>query len=139
QADQNHRPAADAVRQAPPDRREKKLHDGVDAHHRSHRRPARSIFASVEREKGNHHPESDQIDEDGHKQEGEGDAAHEAREWYKSCVRRLVLFDIDGTLISDGGASRDAFAAALLEVYGYQQQLRRYDFSGRTDPQIAHM
>src|SRR5712692_11838019 len=61
-------------------------------------------------------------------------------EWYKSCcVRQLVLFDIDGTLISDGGASRDAFAAAMLEVYHYHGVLRRYDFSGRTDPQIAHM
>ena len=54
-------------------------------------------------------------------------------------MRKLVLFDIDGTLISDGGASRDAFAAAMLEVFGYQGELRRYDFSGRTDPQIAHM
>jgi phosphoglycolate phosphatase len=54
-------------------------------------------------------------------------------------VRRLVLFDIDGTLISDGGASRDAFAAAMLEIYGFRGELRRYDFSGRTDPQIAHM
>jgi len=54
-------------------------------------------------------------------------------------MRRLVLFDIDGTLISDGGASREAFASALLDVFGYHGDLRRYDFSGRTDPQIAHM
>ena len=54
-------------------------------------------------------------------------------------MRKLVLFDIDGTLISDGGASRQAFAAALLEVFDYRGELRRYDFSGRTDPQIAHM
>ncbi len=53
--------------------------------------------------------------------------------------RRLVLFDIDGTLITDGGASREAFAAALREIYGYSEDLRRYDFSGRTDPQITHM
>jgi phosphoglycolate phosphatase-like HAD superfamily hydrolase len=52
---------------------------------------------------------------------------------------KLVLFDIDGTLISDGGASRDAFAAALLDVFEYNGEVRRYDFSGRTDPQIAHM
>ncbi|HET8796790.1 MAG TPA: haloacid dehalogenase-like hydrolase [Thermoanaerobaculia bacterium] len=52
---------------------------------------------------------------------------------------KLVLFDIDGTLISDRGASREAFAAALLEVYGYRGDLTRYDFSGRTDPQITHM
>lgn len=52
---------------------------------------------------------------------------------------RLVLFDIDGTLVSDGGASRESFAIALDEVYGYRQDVGRYDFSGRTDPQIAHM
>ena len=52
---------------------------------------------------------------------------------------RLVLFDIDGTLITDGGAARAAYAAALEAVYGYRGDLRRYDFSGRTDPQITHM
>src|SRR5215471_18904335 len=61
-------------------------------------------------------------------------------EWYKSCrMRKLVLFDIDGTLISDGGASRDAFGAALLDVFDYRGTTHQYDFSGRTDPQIAHM
>ena len=53
--------------------------------------------------------------------------------------RRLVLFDIDGTLVTDGGASRDAFAEALSVVYGYNGDVNRYDFSGRTDPQITHM
>ncbi|MGN6183455.1 MAG: HAD family hydrolase [Thermoanaerobaculia bacterium] len=52
---------------------------------------------------------------------------------------KLILFDIDGTLISDRGASREAFAEALREVYGYNGDLARYDFSGRTDPQITHM
>lgn len=52
---------------------------------------------------------------------------------------RLVLFDIDGTLLSDRGASRAAFADALRETYGYDGDLGRYDFSGRTDPQITHM
>ena len=54
-------------------------------------------------------------------------------------TRRLVLFDIDGTLIADGGASRAGFARALAEVYGYRGDLAPYDFSGRTDPQIARM
>lgn len=54
-------------------------------------------------------------------------------------MRRLVLFDIDGTLITDGGASRQAFGDALRQVYAYEGDLSRYDFSGRTDPQIAHM
>jgi len=53
--------------------------------------------------------------------------------------RRLVLFDIDGTLITDDGAAREAFADALAEVYGFRGDVRRYDFSGRTDPQIATM
>ncbi len=52
---------------------------------------------------------------------------------------KLVLFDIDGTLLTDRGASRDAFRDALEAVYGYDGDLSRYDFSGRTDPQIAHM
>jgi phosphoglycolate phosphatase len=52
---------------------------------------------------------------------------------------KLVLFDIDGTLLSDRGASREAFASALAAVYDYSGDLSRYDFSGRTDPQIAHM
>ena len=53
--------------------------------------------------------------------------------------RRLVLFDIDGTLVTDDGAAREAFAAGLAEVYGFHGDVRRYDFSGRTDPQIARM
>jgi len=54
-------------------------------------------------------------------------------------LRRLVLFDIDGTILTDRGASRSAFAEALARVFGYEDDLSRYDFSGRTDPQIAHM
>ena len=52
---------------------------------------------------------------------------------------RLVLFDIDGTLLTDRGAARDAFANALAFVYDYRGEVSRYDFSGRTDPQIARM
>src|ERR1041384_8017173 len=54
-------------------------------------------------------------------------------------MAKLVLFDIDGTLITDGGAARAAYRAALETVYGYRGDLHRYDFSGRTDPQITHM
>jgi phosphoglycolate phosphatase-like HAD superfamily hydrolase len=52
---------------------------------------------------------------------------------------RLVLFDIDGTILTDNGASRGAFADALAAVHSYSGDLSRYDFSGRTDPQIARM
>ena len=71
-----------------------------------------------------------------HREDGEDEASVLS---VLSVVKKLVLFDIDGTLISDGGASRQAFAAALEEVFDYRGELRRYDFSGRTDPQIAHM
>jgi phosphoglycolate phosphatase-like HAD superfamily hydrolase len=54
-------------------------------------------------------------------------------------MKRLVLFDIDGTLITDRGAARDAYASALRAVYDFSDPLSRYDFSGLTDPQITHM
>src|SRR5207245_2785913 len=115
-------------------------HDRVDANHRAEGDSARTILTGVEREEGDDHAEADQIDENGEEKNGEGHSAHLAREWYKrSRVSKLVLFDIDGTLISDGGVSREAFAAALREVFDYRGDPRRYDFSGRTDPQIAHM
>jgi len=52
---------------------------------------------------------------------------------------RLVLFDIDGTLVTDGGAAREAYGDAVRAVFGYSGDLDRYDFSGRTDPQITSM
>jgi len=33
-------------------------------------------------------------------------------------VERILLFDIDGTLLSMGGAARDAFTQALSEASG---------------------
>jgi phosphoglycolate phosphatase len=50
-----------------------------------------------------------------------------------------VLFDIDGTLIRDDGAAREAYAEALAEVYGYPGHVQKYDFSGKTDPEITLM
>lgn len=50
---------------------------------------------------------------------------------------RLVLFDIDGTLISARGVGRRAIAHALREVYGTQGSLDTYDTRGRTDPRIV--
>jgi phosphoglycolate phosphatase-like HAD superfamily hydrolase len=51
-------------------------------------------------------------------------------------MRHLVLFDIDGTLVS-GGPAKDAFHLALLEVFGTAGDIDAHDFSGKTDPQIA--
>jgi phosphoglycolate phosphatase-like HAD superfamily hydrolase len=50
---------------------------------------------------------------------------------------RLVLFDIDGTLLTATQVSKLALIDALAEVYGLRGPLPEYDFSGKTDPQIA--
>jgi phosphoglycolate phosphatase-like HAD superfamily hydrolase len=52
-------------------------------------------------------------------------------------MRRLVLFDIDGTLLSTNGAARRAFERGLLQVYGTTGPLATHPFDGKTDPQIA--
>jgi phosphoglycolate phosphatase len=49
---------------------------------------------------------------------------------------RLVLFDIDGTLISARGAGRRAVKRALEAVFGTTGSLDGYDMSGKTDPRI---
>ncbi len=51
--------------------------------------------------------------------------------------KRLVLFDIDGTLLDCGPQVRPLFASALVEVYGTAGDLDGYDFAGRTDPRIV--
>jgi len=49
----------------------------------------------------------------------------------------IVLFDIDGTLLTTAGAARAAFARGLTEAAGRPINPDGYSFSGRTDPQIA--
>jgi phosphoglycolate phosphatase-like HAD superfamily hydrolase len=49
----------------------------------------------------------------------------------------IVLFDIDGTLLTMAGAAREAFTRALSEAAGRPVRPDGYSFSGRTDPQIA--
>ncbi len=51
-------------------------------------------------------------------------------------MHTLVLFDIDGTLVR-GGPAKVAFETAMLETYGTAGAVDSYDFSGKTDPQIA--
>ena len=49
---------------------------------------------------------------------------------------RLVLFDIDGTILQSNGAGRRAMLVALREVFGSPgPEDHRYD--GKTDPQIV--
>lgn len=52
-------------------------------------------------------------------------------------MRRLVLFDIDGTLLTAGGAGARALSGALLEVFGETGPIGAYSMAGRTDPQIV--
>jgi phosphoglycolate phosphatase len=52
-------------------------------------------------------------------------------------VRKLVLFDVDGTLLSTQGAGARALRRAMLDVYGETGPIDTYEFHGRTDPQIA--
>lgn len=50
---------------------------------------------------------------------------------------KLVLFDIDGTLVDCGPQVRPLFASALIDVFGTAGDLDSYDFAGRTDPSIV--
>ena len=52
-------------------------------------------------------------------------------------MRKLVLFDIDGTLLHTDGAAKRAFQRAMLEVYGSTGPIATHGFDGKTDPQIA--
>lgn len=49
---------------------------------------------------------------------------------------RLVLFDIDGTILLTGGAGKRALSRALTEVFGATGP-DDHPFGGKTDPQIA--
>src|SRR5712692_3304740 len=50
---------------------------------------------------------------------------------------KLVLFDIDGTLLWTDGAGRRAIHRAMLEVTGTAGPIESYRFDGKTDPQIV--
>jgi phosphoglycolate phosphatase len=51
---------------------------------------------------------------------------------------KLVLFDVDGTLISARGAGRRAMRVAFERVFGTAGGIDRYDLRGRTDTRIVH-
>ncbi|MFQ5898827.1 MAG: HAD family hydrolase [Candidatus Methylomirabilia bacterium] len=50
---------------------------------------------------------------------------------------RLLLFDVDGTLVTARGAGRRAMASAFVQVYGASGPIEEYDFRGKTDLQIV--
>lgn len=50
---------------------------------------------------------------------------------------RIVLFDIDGTLVLSGGAGRRAMARAFTDIFAIRDALRDVSFAGRTDAWIV--
>jgi phosphoglycolate phosphatase-like HAD superfamily hydrolase len=52
-------------------------------------------------------------------------------------MKKLVLFDIDGTILLSAGAGRRAITAALAEAIGDAAAFGRVRFDGKTDPQIV--
>jgi len=50
---------------------------------------------------------------------------------------RLVLFDIDGTLLSSAGVATETFGRCLAEVSGRPISTQGYSMAGKTDPQIV--
>jgi phosphoglycolate phosphatase-like HAD superfamily hydrolase len=50
---------------------------------------------------------------------------------------RVLLFDIDGTLIRSGGAGKAAMEAGLRSAFGLTEILDRVPYSGRTDTGIV--
>src|SRR5919106_773844 len=51
---------------------------------------------------------------------------------------KVILFDIDGTLVRTGGAGQAAMEAALCEVFGVRLSSEEIPYSGRTDRAIGH-
>ncbi|MBM3846142.1 MAG: HAD family hydrolase [Verrucomicrobia bacterium] len=50
---------------------------------------------------------------------------------------RLVLFDIDGTLLHTGGAGRKAFRETFATAFGVSNAIEGVEFSGRTDTSLV--
>ena len=50
---------------------------------------------------------------------------------------RLVLWDIDGTLVHTAGHGRDAFGEAFTAIFGRPADLTSVSMGGRTDHDIA--
>jgi len=51
-------------------------------------------------------------------------------------MNKLLLWDIDGTLLYSGGVAGDAMRAAMERVYGQPFSAERRSYAGKTDQQI---
>ena len=52
-------------------------------------------------------------------------------------VYRIVLFDIDGTLVSTGGAGAAAWRRAFEELHGIPADIGQFTDAGMTDPDVG--
>jgi phosphoglycolate phosphatase len=52
-------------------------------------------------------------------------------------TRRILLFDIDGTLVSTGGAGAVAWKQAFQELHGIPADIGEYTDAGMTDPDVG--
>jgi phosphoglycolate phosphatase len=50
-----------------------------------------------------------------------------------------VLFDIDGTLISSGGAGAESWRRAFEELYGIPADIGKFTDAGMTDPEVGRL
>src|SRR5215213_9917260 len=55
----------------------------------------------------------------------------------ETIAMRLVLWDVDGTLMNSRGTIRRARIRALRTVYGIEGEIRRVAGGGMTDPQLT--
>ncbi len=51
-------------------------------------------------------------------------------------MNKLILWDIDGTLLYSGGVAGEAMRAAMARVYGGSVVEERHSYAGKTDQQI---
>jgi len=52
-------------------------------------------------------------------------------------MTRLVLFDVDGTLVHTGGAGKNAFARTFAVAFNAHDGVHKVNFGGRTDISLA--
>jgi phosphoglycolate phosphatase-like HAD superfamily hydrolase len=55
----------------------------------------------------------------------------------RALAKKLVLFDIDGTLLTSGGAGERALRRGFQQQFGIDDDLARVEIAGRTDSGIA--
>jgi phosphoglycolate phosphatase len=53
-------------------------------------------------------------------------------------IRKVILFDIDGTLLTSNGATRTSNGLAIQDAFGVEVDAMNHPFGGKTDWQILH-